>query len=130
MIFPNLGMQLDPVTPPPLPPGLSKAQGLTNVCKGNLNQHIATNHEERKKTIKCNICDGIFTDKRCLRKHILSVHERKKSFKFQCHVCDGNFNTKQSLNRHMNMQHRSIKERKMWNKKAETNVQPEDDEED
>ena len=72
----------------------------------------------------------MFKDIRCLKKHILLVHERKKVFKFQCHVCDGNFNTKQSLNRHMNMQHRSIKERKMWNNKAENTVQPEDDEED
>ena len=53
---------------------------------------------------KCNICDANFSQKGSLNKHIESVHEGKKPYKYT--VCDSNFSTKQNLNRHNKSVHK------------------------
>ena len=48
--------------------------------------------------IKCDICNSLFKTKEKLKRHIESVHDRKKPFK--CNVCDACFTRNGDLNAH------------------------------
>ena len=51
----------------------------------NIKHHIASAHE-KKKPLKCNLCNSIFNEKgSLLEKHIALVHEENKPF--QCDIC-------------------------------------------
>ena len=58
-------------------------------------------------SLKCDMCDSFFKDKRDLKKHVESVHEQKKQF--HCNICDAYLTTKQSLNGHIATIHKGKK---------------------
>ena len=45
------------------------------------------------------ICDASFIEKCELTKHLVSIHERNKTFRYN--VCDSSFAKKGSLNKHV-----------------------------
>ena len=53
--------------------------------KKKLKNHVSTVHN-RKKAFKCEICDYTFPLKGSLKLHIASFYENKKPFK--CDICD------------------------------------------
>ena len=56
-----------------------------------------------RKSFKCEICDSIFKVKAYLKRHSLSVHERKMPFK--CDICDYSCFGKSDMNRHIESVH-------------------------
>ena len=48
--------------------------------KGNINRHVASVHENKKK-FKCKIFDHKFCNTSNLKKHVASIHENKKPFR-------------------------------------------------
>ena len=48
------------------------------------------------RCLKCDVCDSLFKTKFHLKRHIESVHERKKPFK--CNICDVSFTEMGKLN--------------------------------
>ena len=87
--------------------GASTDSKTSHNAKQNLNNHIASVHEN-KKPFKCNICDANFARKPYLKGHIASVHEGKKPYK--CNICDTSFTRKENLNRHIALVHEGKKE--------------------
>jgi KRAB domain-containing zinc finger protein len=59
--------------------------------------------EDRKKALKCNICDYSCNEKSTMNRHIKSVHEGKTSFK--CTMCDKLFFAKRKMFYHMESVH-------------------------
>ena len=54
-----------------------------------LDQHFAKHHneniksvQENKKPFKCKICDHSFSQKVQLKRHVVSVHGKKRPYKF------------------------------------------------
>ena len=70
--------------------------------KGNLKKHVSSVHE-RKKPFECEICNKVFFEKGTLKIHISSVHEKKKSF--ECDICEKTFAVKDKLKRHVSFVH-------------------------
>ena len=66
--------------------------------KQYLKKHIDSVHE-RKKHVKCNVCDASFVGKGELNRHVASVHEGKNNFK--CNACDTSFSQNNQLSRHI-----------------------------
>ena len=85
--------------------------------KTNLNTHIASDHEgkkrlissvhEGKKPLKCGICENSFSKKDDLKKHIESAHEKKKSFK--CELCNYICNQTANMTHHLLSVHKKKK---------------------
>ena len=79
----------------------------------NLNRHIVSDHEEKKKLIasvhegkkpfKCEICDFRCNQKAKMTQHVLSVHQKKRLFK--CNFCDYMFSRNSHLNKHIESVH-------------------------
>jgi KRAB domain-containing zinc finger protein len=67
-----------------------------------MNKHVASVHEE-KKTFKFDICDNSFSGKSQMKQHVLSVHEGKKPFK--CDICDYSFSQKSQMKKHVESVH-------------------------
>ena len=82
------------------------------ICDGNfserhvLKRHIATVHEGHRP-FKCPNCDFSFQCKGNLNKHIESVHERKKPYK--CTICDASFSLKGGMKKHIECVHEGIR---------------------
>ena len=82
--------------------------GMCQICgkyfKGPnyLKRHISTVHE-RKKDFKCDICDKGFTEKKSLKQHISTQHEGKRPFK--CELCKKSFTVKRTLMEHVSVIH-------------------------
>ena len=66
---------------------------------GSLKQHIKLVHEV-KNQYKYTICDYSFSRKGCLKRHIKSVHERKKRT-HQCLICNYSCSTNHNLKLHV-----------------------------
>ena len=54
--------------------------------------------KEKSKTISCDQCSKKFSDRRCLKRHIQSVHE---NIKYTCNQCELQVSSKGSLTRHV-----------------------------
>ena len=59
--------------------------------KEHLNQHFASNHEEKT----CLVCEARLPDKKELRLHMRTVHKEEKTY--DCNMCDANFSGKSHL---------------------------------
>ena len=59
--------------------------------KEHLNQHFASNHEEKT----CLVCEARLPDKKELRLHMRAVHKEEKTY--DCNMCDANFSGKSHL---------------------------------
>ena len=66
--------------------------------------------DEKRKSLKCMICDASFTGKSSLKTHIASVHEEKKPFK--CIICDDSFAESGKLKTHNASVHENNKPHK------------------
>ena len=55
--------------------------------------------EPEKVALQCEYCQRAFSNKKSLKRHVASVHERKKQF--QCENCDMAFSTRNNLNKHV-----------------------------
>ena len=66
--------------------------------KSNLNQHIASVHEGKKKSFICKRCKEIFRRKTQFETHVAIFHEGKKPF--ACQRCEDRFDFKTLLNNH------------------------------
>ena len=64
----------------------------------SMKKHIESVHE-RKKPLKCDICDYSFSQKQDTNKHVASVYEGKKPFK--CDICEYICYQKGDLNTHV-----------------------------
>ena len=62
---------------------------------------------ERKKEIKCQSCDKIFSEKGSMNRHVASVHEGMKPFK--CEFCDKSFSQKGNSIKHVASVHEGKK---------------------
>ena len=72
--------------------------GKTFFDMSTMKKHIASVHE-KKKPFKCEICDYSFSEKGSMKKHVASVHAGKKPFK--CDICDYNCSEKGNMKRHV-----------------------------
>ena len=59
--------------------------------------------QQKKKTLKCKICNTIFSTNWNLSRHLSSVHEGKKPF--QCSFCGALFSTKVHMKAHITKVH-------------------------
>ena len=66
--------------------------------KSNLNQHIASVHEGKKKLFNCEKCKETFRRKAQFETHVAIFHEGKKPF--ACSICEDRFDFKTLLNNH------------------------------
>jgi len=78
--------------------------------KANLKSHILAVHE-RKKPLKCSICDARFSTRRNMKRHVASVHEKRKLYK--CDIClllnqPGVFTIKSDLTGHIETVHNDL----------------------
>ena len=64
----------------------------------NLNQHIASVHEGKKKSFNCEKCKESFRRKTQFETHVAIFHEGKKPF--ACSICEDRFDFKTLLNNH------------------------------
>ena len=53
------------------------------------------NEKQTKALVRCEICCKTYSKLANLKKHIASVHEKKKPFK--CEICDYNFSQKYTM---------------------------------
>ena len=74
--------------------------------KGSLKRHIRSVHE-KKKPHKCSLCHYSCSNKGSLKRHIESVHEKKKPHK--CSLCDYSCSQKAHLKRHIESVHEKKK---------------------
>ena len=51
----------------------------------DMKKHVQSVHE-KKKPFKCDICDYSCSNKNVLKKHVTAVHDEKQPFKFE--ICD------------------------------------------
>ena len=72
-------------------------------CKKDLMRHIRKLHTDRKKTEKCSQCEKEFYNMKELTVHIISVHEKLKSW--YCEVCDFKCSRLGNLNLHRKKSH-------------------------
>ena len=81
------------------------------VCKSEQNEKITpvkdinidAKKEEKKKTVKCELCDKNLSSNFSLKIHIANVHEKEKPY--ECNICGAKFTQKISLNGHINAIH-------------------------
>ena len=78
--------------------------------KAYMKRHIVSVNE-RKKPFKCNFCDYSFSQKAHMKRHIASVHEEKKPFK--CDICDSCLSLKRNI--WTNTLPQFMKKRSHWN---------------
>ena len=78
----------------------SETLQLSNDAKPSQGLFHATDHEEERNPLKCNICDR---DKAQVNRHIESVHNGKKPYK--CSICTSSFSQKGGLNTHIESVH-------------------------
>jgi hypothetical protein len=76
-----------------------------SICSKNYNSRPASVHGEKKR-FKCDICDAEFTSLHGKKKHVSSIHDRKKAISF-CKTCNSTFTCVKSLKRHMILVHES-----------------------
>ena len=65
----------------------------------------------KRKKIKCDICNAEFKSKHGMKGHIATIHEGKKQFK--CDICDTNFKTKHGMKGHIVTIHEGRKRNQM-----------------
>ena len=70
--------------------------------KYHLKRHIATVHEKKKPYV-CPQCNNFFGQQSVLNKHIISVHERTKRFK--CELCEFTSSDFSHLKQHVSIVH-------------------------
>ena len=68
-----------------------------------LQKHLASKHEGKKKEFCCDLCLADFSRSENLDFHIATVHEGKKPFK--CHDCNSNFSRNAELTKHRIINH-------------------------
>ena len=61
-------------------------------------ENVKIKQEPGKVIFQCENCDKPFSDKKNLKKHVSTVHNKKKAFK--CDICDYSFSVKGSLKPH------------------------------
>ena len=71
--------------------------------KQNLKKHISEKHEGKKEYYECNICLKTYGERFRLKEHVLKIHEGKKLF--NCQDCNTSFKTKYCLNTHIEIDH-------------------------
>ena len=78
----------------------------------NLRQHIRTVHEKHEKpkkkpvSVKCDLCEKVFTTKEGLRNHKFVIHEGKR---YECTICENEkFMTPETLKKHIRIVHDGI----------------------
>ena len=59
------------------------------------------------KSFECDICKSLFKYKQSLKRHIISVHEKKKGFK--CNICTDTFDLSSYLKKHVAAVHEGRK---------------------
>ena len=69
----------------------------------SLNEHVLSNHQVIKGSIKCCYCDVMFAKLQDLKIHCKLVHEGKKCF--YCSICESTFTHKQALDDHVEFDH-------------------------
>ena len=77
-----------------------------NEAKTRFNSQSESN-SNAMKSYECIVCSNCFSNKVLLRRHISSVHEKKKPL--ECKICDTSFSQKHHLNRHVSSVHEGIK---------------------
>ncbi len=60
-------------------------------------------HSATTDNVKCPDCDIVLTSKSHLKRHVATVHERKKAF--ECRKCDYATNAQYNLTRHTQKKH-------------------------
>ena len=76
----------------------------------NLKRHVVSVHD-KKKSFECDICEVSFSHKSLLKKHVASVHEKNKQFK--CEICEKPFSKKGLVKRHISSVHEERRAIKM-----------------
>ena len=69
-----------------------------NEAKTRFNSQSESN-SNAMKSYECIVCSNCFSNKVLLRRHISSVHEKKKPL--ECKICDTSFSQKPRLNKHV-----------------------------
>ena len=59
------------------------------------------------QSFQCDVCKSFFKYKQSLKRHIISVHEKKKGFK--CNICAATFDLSTYLKKHVAVAHEGRK---------------------
>lgn len=92
-------------------PSMLKMYKCTHCCqdfndRGNLKRHIQTVHEKRR-AFSCEKCGKGFTTNQNLRTHIQTIHLRRTPY--NCSICYQTFTQLSGLNRHLEKIHKARK---------------------